>query len=158
MTTKKNKGKKNNFSFFIFHFSLLMLLSTLAQADFTRDNGTTIVTDNATDLQWQDNESVTKTWKNAIIYCEELTLGGYDDWRLPNVNELLSILDDTKVNSRISSVFESFASSNYWSSTTAAVAQYKAWVVYFGGRSQYWYDSGNKLDSDSVVRCVRAGQ
>ena len=157
MTTKKNTGKKNNFSFFIFHFLLLMLLSTLGQADFTRNNETKIVTDNETDLQWQDNESATRTWKNAIKYCEDLTLGNYDDWRLPNINELLSIVDDTKVNPSISSAFESFTSSNYWSSTTAIGTHYKAWVVYFGGQSYSWNDSDNKRGGNRV-QCVRTGR
>ena len=154
MTTKKNLGKKNNFSLIIIHFSLLLLLSTLVQADFTRDDTTKIVTDNETGLQWQDNESTTKTWQNAINYCEDLTLGNYDDWRLPNINELTSIIDDTKISPSLSSVFKFFASSNYWSSTTDAGYSRNAWIVYFNIGIQ----SYDNKSSSFFVRCVRAGQ
>jgi len=37
------------------------------------------------DLMWEDTEharSVTLTWQEAYDYCDELTLGGYEDWRL----------------------------------------------------------------------------
>jgi hypothetical protein len=32
-------------------------------------------------------------WCAALDYCEGLKLGGHDDWRLPNLRELQSILD-----------------------------------------------------------------
>jgi len=154
MTTIDKIGKKINFSFFIFHFSLLLMFTSGVSADFTRDDNTKIVTDNETGLQWQDNEKVRKRWKEAINYCEALTLGTYDDWRLPNRNELNSIVDDTKYNPSISPVFQSFASRNYWSSTIFANASSTAWIVYF-----YNGDQLNSTKSFSYyVRCVRAGQ
>ena len=32
-------------------------------------------------------------WHDALAYCENLDLGGHDDWRLPNVKELQSIVN-----------------------------------------------------------------
>ncbi len=129
-------------------------LSISLFADFTRDDTTKIVTDNETGLQWQDNESTTKTWQDAINYCEDLTLGNYDDWRLPNINELTSIIDDTKISPSLSSVFKFFASNFYWSSTTSAGSSSLAWSVYFyDGGQDYHYKYGSHF-----VRCVRAGQ
>ena len=134
---------------------LIMIgLSISLFADFTRDDTTKIVTDNETGLQWQDNKTVYKTWQSAINYCEALTLGDYDDWRLPNINELLSIVDDTKINPSMSSVFKSFASSNYWSSTTNAYYSSNAWLVGF----YYGYQDYNNKNNSIYVRCVRAGQ
>ncbi len=56
------------------------------------DDGTTY--DNNTGLTWVTIPDGGKmTWEEAVEYCENLTLGGYDDWRLPTVEELFSISD-----------------------------------------------------------------
>jgi len=134
---------------------LIMIgLSISLLADFSRDNDTQIVTDNETGLQWQDNESVSKTWKSAIDYCENLTLGSYEDWRLPNINELTSLVDDSKSNPSIDTVFQYTASSYYWSSTTYASSSGHAWLVRF----YYGFQYSNGKNYSSYVRCVRAGQ
>jgi len=129
-------------------------LSISLLADFTRDDSTKIVTDNETSLQWQDNESVSKSWQDAINYCEALTLGSYDDWRLPNINELSSIVDDTKTSPSMSPIFQVFASYYIWSSTTYASNSNSAWYVIF----RYGYHDTYPKDSNLHVRCVRAGQ
>ena len=61
------------------------------------DNGDGTITDNATGLMWQQaDDGTTRDWENALSYAEGLSLGGYDDWRLPNAKELHSILDYTR--------------------------------------------------------------
>ena len=97
------------------------------------DNGDGTVTDLTVGLTWQQNDSgVGMDWKNAISYCENLTLAGEDEWRLPNVKELQYIVDysrspDTTDSAAIDPVFETTVFSNelgnndyayYWSSTT----------------------------------------
>ena len=58
------------------------------------DNGDGTVTDNVTGLTWAQSLSESSmSWKDAVEYCENLTLGGYDDWRLPSLKELWSIRD-----------------------------------------------------------------
>ncbi|MGB2959808.1 MAG: DUF1566 domain-containing protein [Bacteroidota bacterium] len=55
------------------------------------------ITDIATGLQWQkSDDGVARNWEEALGYAESLTLGGYDDWRLPNAKELQSLLDYSK--------------------------------------------------------------
>jgi hypothetical protein len=75
-----------------------LLLSSLAlslNADFIRDNTKLVVNDTKTGLMWQDDAvGSTMTWANAITTCENLTLGGYSDWRLPNIRELKSIVEE----------------------------------------------------------------
>lgn len=59
-------------------------------------NGDGTVTDNATGLMWQQADSgIGMDWEAALAYAENSTLAGYDDWRLPNVRELQSIVDYT---------------------------------------------------------------
>ncbi|MFC1452591.1 DUF1566 domain-containing protein [Verrucomicrobiota bacterium] len=61
------------------------------------DNGDGTVTDTATGLMWQQADSGTgMNWEDALAYAENLELGGYRDWRLPNAKELQSILDYTR--------------------------------------------------------------
>ena len=55
--------------------------------------------DPATNLTWQDPQKDAYTpddpglgQQDALRYCEELVLGGYDDWRLPNIDELRTIV------------------------------------------------------------------
>lgn len=60
------------------------------------DDGT--VSDNATGLMWQssDNDGETMNWTEALAFAEDATTGNYDDWRLPSVKELQSIVDYSK--------------------------------------------------------------
>ena len=135
---------------------LLMIgLSTSLLADFSRSNG--VVTDNTTGLQWQDDYSdnggdiKSAKWTDAIAYCEDLTLGGHSDWRLPNKKELLSIVDYGRYNPSIDTVFTHTTSNDYWSSTTHAFYTDSAWIVNFG----YGYTNYNNKSNSNYVRCVR---
>ena len=57
------------------------------------DNGDGTITDTTTGLMWQQSTQEDMDWESVISYCESLTLGGYNDWRLPNINELKSLVD-----------------------------------------------------------------
>ena len=56
-------------------------------------NGNKVVTDSATGLVWQKDYVLKGEWKQALNYCESLVYAGYSDWRLPNKNELLSLIN-----------------------------------------------------------------
>lgn len=119
------------------------------------DNGNGTVTDSSTGLVWQQGEPGAKTWGDALNYCEGLSLGGADDWRLPNVKELESLTDDTRYNPALDKTyFPNATSSNYWSSTTYAYNTDYAWGVGFSGGVVGNDDKGY----NDYVRCVRGGQ
>jgi len=133
---------------------ILIGLSSLSLADFSRSGD--IVIDNITKLQWQDNKVTDKmNWQEAIDYCQSLNLGGYSDWRLPNKNELISIVDYSKYNPAIDNQFQNTISYYYWSATSNGSSSNAAWYVRF--YSGHTYSSGYKYDG-LYVRCVRAGQ
>jgi hypothetical protein len=55
--------------------------------------------DPATNLSWQDPQKDAFTpddqgpgYPDAKRYCEELVLGGYEDWRLPDIDELRTLI------------------------------------------------------------------
>lgn len=61
------------------------------------DNGDGTINDNATGLMWmQDDNGEGTVWQEALDYCETSTIAGYDDWRLPNIKELQSIVVYTR--------------------------------------------------------------
>ncbi len=97
------------------------------------DNGDETVTDSATELMWQQNDSnSTLSWDEALGFCEDLSLANHDDWKLPNAKELQSIVDytkspDTTNSAAIDDIFNTTQITNeegvsdygfYWSSTT----------------------------------------
>ncbi len=133
---------------------ILIGLSSLSLAEFTRDGD--IVTDTISKLQWQDNAIGSKMeWQKAIDYCENtLTLGGHNDWRLPNINELKSIVDRNKYNPAIVNGFNNTSSGYYWSSTSNKGGSYNAWIVFFNSGGVNDFNKG----SSNFVRCVRAGE
>lgn len=49
--------------------------------------------DPATNLCWENPPSEKeRTWPDAKTYCDDLDLGGHTDWRLPDIDELISLL------------------------------------------------------------------
>jgi hypothetical protein len=61
------------------------------QADY-RDNGDGTVTDLVTGLMWQQNPGEKMTYSEAAAGADDFALAGYDDWRLPTVKELYSLI------------------------------------------------------------------
>jgi len=132
-----------------------------AVRSFTRDDTKEVVIDNVTNLMWQDNVEVnttTKTWNEAVQYCEDLTLGGYTDWRLPSAEELISITDKGRDKPAINSTFKYVKAGNYLDNTD----WYWTATNYIGDFSQAWVigfiegDENTKPKTDSYyIRCVR---
>ena len=123
-------------------------------------NGDGTITDNATGLMWVANPTAagvgsTYAWATAVSNCEGLTYAGYNDWRLPNVTELISIVDRGTFSPSIDGVFTCVSSYSYdWSSTTVVGNTTIAWYVgVYDGDVVY----GGKANT-GYVRPVRGGQ
>lgn len=119
------------------------------------DNGDGTVTDNITTLMWQQAEDGTeRSWQEALTYCEGLLLAGYDDWRLPNLKELHSIVTYNVYPAINTNFFPNASAAYHWSSTTKDSFPGIAWNVNFGTGT---VDTINKTHKD-LARCVRGGQ
>ena len=114
--------------------------SVPCSAGFT-DNGDGTVTDNLTGLVWLKNANCgeTKTWINALTYCNDLASGdcgltddsSAGDWRLPNINELRSLFDPNLFAPYLPTghPFTGEQTNGYWSSSTAGLSYDSAWGV-----------------------------
>jgi hypothetical protein len=117
------------------------------------------VHDAVTNLTWQRNLPSTYagctafcTWDKAKAYCDALVLEGADDWRLPTMIELVSILDDNTVMPSIDAeVFPNTPSENFWSASPNAGDPNQAWGVGFAA-----FQVLPRAKTDNLrVRCVR---
>jgi len=112
-------------------------------------NGDTTVTDNLTGLIWGPDANLMPTrdagydadstddgrvyWGTALNYMEKLNTEsylGFNDWRLPNVKELQSLIDCGQVSPALPSghPFTNVQSHLYWSSTTYASDAHYVWI------------------------------
>ena len=107
------------------------------------DNGDGTVTDNLTKLIWLKNANAfgVRTWEQALSDANTLASGSAGltdgskagDWRLPNGNELLSLIDVAYFNPALPNghPFIGVQSSNYWSRTNNSYGTTMyAWYVY----------------------------
>lgn len=114
------------------------------------DNGNGTISDIATGLVWQQADSNNGlNWQDSLQYAKQSTLGGHNDWRLPNAKELQSIVDytrspETSGSAAINPMFKISNIANeggeqdypyYWTSTThldGPVPEASAVYVAFG--------------------------
>lgn len=100
---------------------------------FFINNGDGTVTDTVTGLMWQQTDGGEMTIENAELYCSNLTLGGYSDWRLPDAHESFSILNHQNNNPALSSIFTVTGAEYWWTSDRQANNAAKIWVTNAGG-------------------------
>ncbi len=129
------------------------------------DNGDGTVTDRLTGLMWLKNANCfdLKDWSTALSDAKTLangTCGLIDgsnagDWRLPNVNELESLVNAGKSDSAkwLNSQGFTNVQDGYWSSTTDASSTTFGWFVIMDGS----VDVGDKAYL-GYVWPVRSGQ
>jgi hypothetical protein len=118
---------------------------------YTVGSGT--VLDNETGLMWQHPYlDGSRTWRNALVYCEELSVGGYSDWRLPSIKELQTLVDEEVYSPAIdTAVFVGTTGDWFWSSSPYTYTTTSAWAEEFA-------DGVARLYGTQVlfkVRCVR---
>ncbi len=125
---------------------------------FSVQADTNVVLDNLTGLMWARHANLAgyASLANAIAYCTNLTSGGYQDWRVPNVRELQSLLDFGQFGLILpeGNPFLGVQPDHYWSSTTVPWDGTVGYIVHMGyGRTIHDYKS-----NPWCVWPVRGGQ
>jgi len=119
------------------------------------ENGDGTVTDSLTGLMGQQESAGPMDWAAAAAYSRNLTLAGYEDWRLPSREELESILAGSHHDPAVNTYyFPDTQSSPYWSSDALAGHDESAWHVNFG-RGHAYHDFKSNTH---YVRAVRDAQ
>lgn len=123
-------------------------------------------------LQWSEKAPNTMNWNDAVEYCKNLNEGDHNDWRLPNIDELRTLIQAPQTISggkcpisekagKLSSEDWSKADCAgisklgdrdfFWSSSVLSGNPDDAWLVVFDFGD---VGDGNKSGS-YYVRCVR---
>ena len=140
------------------------------------DNADGTVTDTKTGLMWEQcaeglsgagcttGTAQTYTWQAALNRAQTVNttggFAGYTDWRVPNIKELRSIIEQQCYDPAINLTrFPNTASAVFWSSSPVAGDRYYGYIagyVFFGNG----YDDGGDYGRGNAlqVRLVRSGQ
>jgi Protein of unknown function (DUF1566) len=97
-------------------------------------------------------------WLDAINVENNVGYAGHNDWRIPNIRELQSIVDFGRNNPTIDPIFGPLPGpefSYYWSSSTHVNLAGRAWIVNFDGSDTT--STLQKQECCTHVRAVRGG-
>ncbi|MCG3141134.1 MAG: Hercynine oxygenase [Anaerolineae bacterium] len=127
------------------------------QVRFT-DNRDGTISDNNSGLMWIKNPGIAGvggqfSWHNALKVCEDLSFAGHSDWRLPNINEISSLVDYSEYEPSIDPMFIS-ENWYYWSSTLPMDNSYRSYPWYVDMHGEVEFHSFT-LSSELYVRPVR---
>ena len=119
---------------------------------------TTMVKDPTTNLIWEDTTHTSEdkiTLDEAKTYCETLKVTEVAGWRLPTLNELLTIVDYTRADPAIRKEFNHVKSGTvYWASTPYVRSRDQFWGVDFKDGTT----EGTSRNYNRYVRCVKAAK
>jgi len=119
-----------------------------------KDRGDGTIADQATGVIWQKSGSNWLGYEDALAYVEKLNrerFAGYDDWRLPTIEELMSLLEPKKQSTDlyIDPIFDEEQS---WCLSSDKEYPGAAWLVYFLIGDVVW----DLVVGNGYVRAVRS--
>lgn len=122
--------------------------------------GSSVILDKMTGLMWSQNANLGSglvNWSTAISTAAGYSGLGYSDWRLPNVNELMSLQDYQNYLPSLPTghPFVFVQNNFYWTSTTYRESTTYAWGVGFG---EGHIEEALKTGANAYVWACRGGK
>jgi hypothetical protein len=116
-------------------------------------DGTNTVNDNSDldyvevgDLYVQTKDIATELdWSSANSLCNNSIVGGFDDWRLPTIDELATLYNNKEA-------IGGFKDISYWSGTSDD--NYRFRDIYFYNGAQGWSSSSNNYNARAVRKNI----
>ncbi len=152
-------------------------------------NADTSITDNLTGLVWAPNGNLMTTrdpnwekqskafagavtWQHALDYVAKLKAEnylGHNDWRLPNVKEMRSLINYVQPNTAAWLNSQGFTNAQsgdfYWTSTSCSNDGYRAWVVDMDHGNMNYFDKVKahqvwpvRTATSSAIKLPKTGQ
>ncbi|MCK5294230.1 MAG: DUF1566 domain-containing protein [Arcobacteraceae bacterium] len=152
--------------------TIFFIYINILNAVLIRDDFNKIIIDTTNNLIWQDSANViedytSKTindkynWEAAFEYCNNLTINTLSNWRVPNINELKTLIN---YNTQRPSIYPTFifhgslknqSELYYISSTSNMVDATKAWRVNFYTGFTFTEVKDNSSNTPAIyLRCV----
>ncbi len=112
--------------------------------------------DNATGLMWQRaNDATPRPWNQALFQCGEATTGGFDDWRLATLKEMMTLVDRSRAQPAFDDeVFFGIGRGDFWTSSPVPGQPGRAIVA---GMEQGDARNSIPLSARGLMLCVRGG-
>lgn len=129
----------------------MLFISSLNALSYEKSQN--IVIDTQHKLMWQDNKAAKEyleTFQSAKVYCEQIILNGYIDWRVPTIDEMIKIID-VKNTDPIAKEFQNVQRKTYITNSTFVEDSLLTWGVDFSTGKIL---TVNKEDMNHI-RCVR---
>jgi len=129
----------------------MLFISSLNALSYEKSQN--IVIDTQHKLMWQDNKAAKEyleTFQSAKVYCEQIILNGYIDWRVPTIGEMIKIID-VKNTDPIAKEFQNVQRKTYITNSTFVEDSLLTWGVDFSTGKIL---TVNKEDMNHI-RCVR---
>ena len=131
--------------------TLLFTIPLLLAANL---NAKDVVYDSTTSLLWQDasiNKKAVVTYTEAKNYCKFLQIDKYENFRLPTLKELQTLINYKNYKPAILDGFNFVESTTYWTTTPFADSDDEYWIIDFekGARN------AKSMYYDRHFRCVQ---
>jgi len=133
-------------------------LVTLGQLQAVSAGGSSSGSASSTATMWSTSFSTSNAnFGTAVIYCRSLTDGGFTDWRVPNIIDILKLLEDSSI------PLPTYGQgAYYWLSISQAVTGSHIWPMIYIGNSNlnvtnsfFFNTTSSSSNSDARAFCVR---